>query len=105
MARKTDVLRRRAEKIAKATSNRPEVDNLDPAALVYELQIHQIELEVQNEQLRKAQRELQLSHREYRDLYDFAPVGYLTLDSDGLISQINLKGASLLGLDREDLIR
>lgn len=103
MADENGLLRRRAEKIAQAALDNPE-DSRDPAALIQELRIHQIELEMQNEELRRTQRELQASQQQYRNLYDFAPVGYLTLDPGGLILQINVKGAILLGYDREDLI-
>ncbi len=74
-------------------------------ALLHELQVHQIELEMQNEALRQAQVELEESRDQYVDLFEFAPVGYLTLSRDGLIEQINLTGASLLGADRRKLLQ
>ena len=71
---------------------------------VYELGTHQIELEMQNEELRRAQDELEASRSRYADLYDFAPVGYFTFDKNGLIVEVNLTGARLLGADRLRLI-
>jgi PAS domain S-box-containing protein len=73
--------------------------------LMHELRVHQIELELQNEELRRAQRELEASREEYFDLYDLAPVGYFTLSEKGLILRANLTGAALLGTDRGGLIR
>jgi len=73
--------------------------------LLHELQVHQIELEMQNEALRQAQVELEVSRDNYVDLYDFAPVGYLILSRSGLIEQINLTGATLLGEERRRLLR
>src|SRR5215467_3010278 len=77
----------------------------DANALVHELEVHQIELELQNEELRRAQSELEESRDELQDLYDFAPVGYLTLNEDTLIIlRANLRAAVLLGVEREALI-
>jgi len=72
--------------------------------LVHELQVHQIELEMQNEELRKAQEQLGEAMAKYSDLYDFAPVGYVTLNKEGLILEANLTFAGLLGIERGRLI-
>lgn len=71
---------------------------------LYELQVQQIELEIQNEQLRSTQIELEKSRDRYRDLYESSPVGYLTLNAVGQITEINPAGATMLGLERANLI-
>lgn len=68
--------------------------------LIHELRVHQIELEIQNEELREAQIRLEEARRRYFDLYNFAPVGYFTLDINGIITDMNLSGAELLGIER-----
>jgi PAS domain S-box-containing protein len=73
--------------------------------LLHELRVLQIELEKQNETLRLSQLALEESRDRYADLYEFSPVGYLTLTHDGFISDINLTGAALLREDRKKLIK
>jgi PAS domain S-box-containing protein len=73
--------------------------------VIDELERHRHELEVQNEELRRARSELEASRNRYSDLYDFAPVGYFTLDRSGLILEANLKGGELLGADRGFLLK
>lgn len=72
--------------------------------LVHELEVHQIELEMQNEELFQARNEAEAALKKYTNLYDFAPIGYLTLDSNGTIHAVNLSGAALLGAGRSRLI-
>jgi PAS domain S-box-containing protein len=73
--------------------------------LVHELHVHQIELEMQNESLQQTQLALEESRDHYIEFYDFAPAGYITLDSDAHITEINLTGAALLGNDRSKLLK
>src|SRR5262245_14890989 len=75
-------------------------DNAELRKAYHELGVHQEEIRIQNEQLMEAHNALEESRNRYADLYDFAPVGYTTLDGWGKIEEINLAGASLLGLER-----
>src|SRR5262245_27896770 len=71
---------------------------------VHELEVHQIELELQNQELRHAQQELEESHRLFSDLYDFAPVGYVTINQGTVIVQANLTAAAMLRVERDRLV-
>jgi PAS domain S-box-containing protein/putative nucleotidyltransferase with HDIG domain len=73
--------------------------------LVHELRVHQVELEMQNEELRGAQEQIAKSQNDYADLYDYSPVGYLTFNGDVLITGVNLTGAALLGVERQKLLK
>jgi PAS domain S-box-containing protein len=96
-------LRRQAEtNLAQRGSTAPPTSG-ELQRLLYELEVHQIELEMQNEELRQAQHNLEASRARYFDLYDLAPVGYFTLDAKGLIVEANLSGANLLGIERAKL--
>ena len=72
--------------------------------LLHELLVHKVELEMQNEELRRAYTALEEARDRYIDLYEFAPVGYITINREGLISEINLTGSALLAVDRTKLI-
>ena len=76
----------------------------DRDRLIHDLEVHQAELEAQNQQLREAHHQLEESRARYSDLYDFAPVAYCTFDPAGLVSEINLTGAAMLGTQRSRVI-
>jgi PAS domain S-box-containing protein len=77
----------------------------DTLRLVHELQVHQIELELQNEELQQGRDQMEAMMEKYSDLYDFAPVSYFTLDRDGIICEANLTFAGLLGLERSRFVK
>jgi PAS domain S-box-containing protein len=112
-------LRLKAEaRLSKKKDKAPPLTKADALRVVHELQVHQIELEMQNHELQVHQIELEMqnkeliqtraeveeAYRQYADLYDLAPVGYFTLGQDGTIRQVNLAGANLLGVERGKLI-
>jgi PAS domain S-box-containing protein len=104
-AKQTDELRRKAEaRIARQLDRIESASAEDIPRLLHELRIHQVELEVQNEELRMAQTALETSRSKYTDLYDFAPVAYLTFNKDEVIEETNLTAASILGVDRKALV-
>ncbi len=97
-------LRQRAEKRLRTTKREvAAMSTTDVQQLVHELQVHQIELEMQNEELRRVQVELEAARNRYSDLFEFSPVGHLTLDVQGHIQEANLVAATLLGLTRNKL--
>jgi PAS domain S-box-containing protein len=98
-------LRRKAQvrmKMSDAMSGASGVQ-VDTQKLLQELQIYQIELEILNEELRESKNEADALLAKYLDVYDFAPIGYFTLNADGIILQVNLTGARLLGVERSCL--
>lgn len=98
-------LRKRAEKkIERRISSFDEQPSADLKQVLHELQVHQIEIEMQNEELRRASHELEESQRRYLDIYEFAPIGYFVFDINGFITEVNLTGASLLGGERSRYI-
>ncbi len=99
-------LRRQAEERLRAIKpvRKPPRTGEETQRLLHELEVHQIELEMQNAELIRSRGELETALDKYTDLYDFAPVGYFTLDSSGAVSAVNLRGASLLGVERSQLI-
>jgi PAS domain-containing protein len=104
-AKSPEALRREAE--ARLSMQEPAVGtapDIDPSRLLHEFQLHQVELEIQNEKLRRVQRELEVSRSRFFELYDRAPVAYCTLNETGLILQGNLAAATLLESSREELV-
>lgn len=107
---KKQALRKRAEEIALAKSVQPRrnLDTYSPEAMrqtIHELRVHQIELDMQNEELRRAQVELEALNERYFDLYDMAPVGYCTISESGLFLEVNLAAATMLDLTRKALVK
>jgi len=103
-------LRRRAEAQLRArrTGQRSETGSekpeADPRRVVHELEVHQVELEMQNAELSRARAEAEANAEKFSNLYDFAPVGYFTFAEQGSILGVNLTGAGLLGVEREFLL-
>jgi len=103
-------LRQKAEALARQRAARTPEDSaaLSPEEIrdtLHELRVHQIELEMQNEELRTAQATIEAGWARYFDLYDLAPVGYCTLSENGLILEANLTATALLEMNRGDLIK
>lgn len=101
---KTDNQLRAAAEVQLVTSLSADIIARPVAEVLHELHVHQLELEMQNEALHQTQLALEESRDSYIELYEFAPVGYITLSEKGLITQINLTGVTLLGQERSKLI-
>ena len=104
---KPSALRQQAEtKLRKIKSKAaPSTAASESRTLVHELELHQIELEMQNDELMLSQTKVNAALKQYEDLYDSAPVSYFTLAKDGTIFQANLPGSNLLGVERSELIK
>jgi PAS domain-containing protein len=100
------VLRRNAEELLKKKQVKPDTAPVetDSVKLLHELQVHQIELEMQNEELIEANETAETALKKYTMLYDFAPMGYFTLDPDANICELNFTGAEMLGDKRFTLV-
>ncbi len=99
-----DARRRAEQRLRLDTAAVQEMSETEVASLIHELRVHQVEMEMQNEELRKAQVELEQSRSRYAELFDFAPNGYLVFDPDGLVVEANLTAASMLGWERALLL-
>ncbi|WP_020159440.1 PAS domain-containing hybrid sensor histidine kinase/response regulator [Methylobacter marinus] len=98
-------LRKRAEELLVAPhSSSASYSLAEFRDLLHELDMHRIELELQNDELLKAQRQLQDTNQEYLDFYNFSPVGYLTLDSNGIILKASMTAAGMFGSDKQAII-
>lgn len=99
-------LRRKAEALLKARKTKmpTETEVADPRRLLNELEVHQLELEIQNEELRAARLEVEIGLKRYTELFNFAPIGYFVIAIDGTIRELNLAGARLLGMERQLLV-
>lgn len=97
-------LRNKAEELLVKNKGQPTVITSEIDELIHELEVYQIELEMQNEELIKTQVKLEESRDDYIQLYDFAPVGYFTLDKDGIIKKVNLAGSALFKVPRKYLV-
>ena len=104
----TSKFRRRAEKQMKTEpANTEEISGMstqDMANMIHELRVHQIELKMQNEELRRIQEELEEARDRYANLYDFAPVGYLTVNEKGIVEVANLTFTTLMGVERSAVV-
>src|SRR5437899_2249191 len=106
IANRSPELRRGAEALLRGRESKSEgwKSEADSLRLLHELQVHQLELEMQNAELQEARDRMEALLEKYTDLYDFAPVGYFSLDEQGLIVEVNLTGAALLGVERSRLV-
>lgn len=102
---KFERLRRQAEELIRQKPGVSDEPPDDMLSLIHELKIHQAELEIQNQELQRSQEEIEKLHREYADLYEFAPCGYITLDAKGIISRANLTAVKLLGVERRIILK
>lgn len=104
----TNLFRQAEKEVKKSTldspENLPSVLMEDTQGLMHDLKVHQIELEMQNEELRLAQWELEKSHARFFELYNSAPFAYLTLDQNSQIQEVNHMGSQLLGRKKSNLI-
>jgi PAS domain S-box-containing protein len=99
--------RQRAEELFRASETIiPEsISPEETKQILYELRVHQIQLEMQNEELRRSHEELDAQKARYFDLYDLAPVGYMTLSEKRMIHEVNLAAANMLGVARKSLVK
>ena len=100
-----DLRRKAEEQLAARVSQMETLEQADLKKLAHELGVHQVELEIQNEELRRSRMQAEETRDRYLDLYDFAPVGYFTLEEHNRIVEVNLTGCQLLKIDRSNLLK
>lgn len=108
-ASEATILRQKAEDLLKkrpfkSTSDLSEVE-VEILKLIHELEVHHIELEMQNEELMLAKEKAEMAAEKYTELYDFAPIGYFTLSAEGAIIELNFSGAKMMEKERSRLIK
>ena len=96
---KTALKKQAQEFINKNPSAIKEIPPMDIKELIEDLQVHQIELEMQNEELRRIQGDFEKARDKYSDLYDFSPVSYFTMNEKGIILEANLTAAATVGVE------
>jgi PAS domain-containing protein len=101
----SEILRQKAEELLKKKSagTASPFSEVESIRLIHELKVHQVELEMQNDELQRARAIAEVANDKYIRLYDFAPSGYFTLSDKGEIIELNLSGAKMLGKDRQHL--
>lgn len=103
--KKTDLRQQAEAKLSKLKKSPATDADVDPLRLIHELEVHQIELEMQNEELLQANAELESTLSLYAELYAFASAGYFTMTRDGTIRRANLTAAKLMGVGLSELIQ
>jgi PAS domain S-box-containing protein len=98
-------LRRRAEERLRERQLSERAPEADAQRLLHELEVHKIELEMQNEELREARVELESALTRYTEMFEFAPIGYVTISLDGALRELNHAAARLLGAARSQLLQ
>jgi PAS domain-containing protein len=100
-----DLRRKAEEQLATRAYRIQSLERADLESLAHELAVHQIELDIQNEELRQTRAEVEEARDRYLDLFDFAPVGYFTLDEHNRVVEANLTGCQLLKVERSNILK
>jgi len=103
--KRVPTLRKRAERRLAARPKEKQKSSTDALKVVHELQVHQVELEMQNEELQSGRMEVEKSRARFSDLYDYSPIGYVSVNDNGIILEANVTFARLLGSDKEFILQ